>query len=129
MKTFEDVKAGDKLLKKGRQIYSDGKIIFQEWQELTIESVTRVYYIVDGKKYRKDSNGKEFMNNFYFPGQEGAPENATPTGEYEKMQEIIKRCGGLSFHKTGLERISNLEKRAELADKLRSVLKEIEDNL
>lgn len=128
MKTFTDIQPGDILLRKGRRLTDDGNVIFQEWEEVTVESVTRVYYLVSGNKYRKDDNGKQFMSNFYFPGQDDAPEKATPEGEFGRVMELVKKCHGLEFTNSGLKSVKNLEKRAELADKLRAVLDEIKSH-
>lgn len=125
MKTFADIQAGDILLRKGRRLKAEGKIIIQEWEEVTVESVTRVYYIVKGEKYRKDAHGKNFMDDFYFPGQNNVPEKATPKGEFDRIITLYKKSEGLEIVNSRLKDVENIEKRAELADKLRAVLDEI----
>ena len=80
------------------------------------------------KKYRKDNNGKEFDKSFYFPGQDDAPNEQTPDGEFDRIIEILQKTGQLGLVNTGLSRVSDFEKRSELADKLRRVLEEIKSH-
>lgn len=127
MKTFKDIKAGDVLLRNTRRFKSEDGMI-REWEEVSVEKVTPAFYFVDGEKYRKDSEGKNFMNNFYFPGQNGAPQKATPRGEFDETMMLYKKCDGLSFVNPRLNNVRDLKKRAELADKLLSVLDEIKSH-
>lgn len=128
MKNFSSIQAGDKLLKKGRTVKS-GLHSMTEWKESTVESVTKVFYVVDGEKYHKENNGKQFMCNFYFPGQDGAPENATQEGQFDEFCKKLNQLKGLELVRTDIERIENLDKAVELTAKLKQVLKEIEEAL
>lgn len=125
-KNFSNIQAGDKLLKKSRTIKS-GIHRMTEWGEVTVESVTKVFYVVNGEKYRKENNGKEFMNNFCFPGQNDAPDNATPQGQFDTFCKKLKQLEGLDLVRTNIETIQNLDKAVEIAEKLKHILKEIEE--
>lgn len=126
MKDFQNIQAGDKLLRKGRTIKS-GIHRMTEWEDVTVESISKVFYVVNGEKYRKEHNGKQFMCNFYFPGQDGAPENATIEGEFDEFCKKLNQLKGLDLVRTNIETIENLDKAAELAEKLKQILKEIEE--
>lgn len=123
---WNEIQPGQVLLTKGRVLRVGQRVAFTEWKQHVVESVTKVFYVVNGEKYRKEHCGKQFMRNFYFPGVDGAPDNATDPDEYKFMREKVKVIDsvGVIVH-PGLHKITDINKAAELAIKLQSLLDEI----
>lgn len=81
---------------------------------------------MNGEKYRKEHCGKQFLNNFYLPGVDGAPLTATDPEEYDAIILKVKMINSLgSVVRVDLDAIADLDKAATLAIKLQSLLDEI----
>lgn len=124
---WDEIQPGQILLTKHRNLrIGQGRVVFTEWNQSVVESVTRVFYVVDGEKYRKDKKGKEFLRKFHFPGIDGAPMTATDPKQYEEMArrvEVINSVG--TIVRPELESIADLGKAFELAVRLQDLLTEI----
>lgn len=123
-RSFKDIKVGDILLKKGRRLNS-----FQEWKEVTVDKVTKVFYHVAGESFdrRKEKEGKDFPSCVYFPEQNGAPKAAT-TEDFDQLLEYAKiiNCVG-NNHYTDLTHIKDMKLAYELAMELQEVLNKIKE--
>lgn len=124
---WNEIKPGQVLLTKGRKVTIGRRVIFTEWEEHVVDSVSKVFYVVNGDKHRKDNHGKQPFLRFYFPGFDGAPEQGTDPGEYESLMSKVKAVVTLgTIIRPGLEDVLDIDKAAELAIKLKGVLGEIE---
>lgn len=73
MKTFEELQAGDILYYvKSRLRLFDNKSV-KSWGILEITKVTKAFYYIGDKKFRKDANGKGFLVKHFIPGHDEAP--------------------------------------------------------
>lgn len=124
---WNEIKPGQVLLTKNRVLRVGRRVAFTEWKEHIVESVTRVFYVVDSEKHRKDHCGKHHFSKFYFPGVDGAPDKATDPDEYESSMQKVKSIIDLGtiIHPC-LEDMVDIDKAAELAIRLRNILDEIE---
>lgn len=123
-RSFKDIKVGDILLKKGRRLNS-----FQEWKEVTVDKVTKVFYHITGESFdrRKEKEGKEFLSCVYFPGKNGAPEFAT-TEDFDQLLEYSKIINSVGdTHYTNLTNIKDMRLACELAMELQEVLNKIKE--
>lgn len=124
---WNEIQPGQILLTKHRIIRVGRRIIFTEWKQHVVDSVSKVFYVVEGEKYRKEHCGKQFMNNFYFPGVDDAPLTASATDEYEELLQKAQVISSLhNIVRVDLDNIADINKAAELAVKLKAVLDEIE---
>lgn len=127
---WDNIQVGQKLLVKGAVYRIGRRVVFTEWKEYTVEKVTKGFYFVEGNKYRKDQEGKNFLHNFSFPGSDGVPDRATSESERENIVQQIKLINEVSFiGHSGVESISDINKAVELSVRLKAVLDEIKKAL
>lgn len=130
MYDFETLKAGDKLLKRGRQ-FGEGSwgygspFAMTEWVELTVDKVTPKSYFIGGEKFPKSRAGRNFMCRHYLPGRGGAPERGN-SEEFEHRMSLYSKLSGLMpFVVSKLEKLP-LEEAAAFADRLKQLDAEID---
>lgn len=123
---WNEIQPGQVLLTKGRVLRVGQRVAFTEWKQHVVESVTKVFYVVNGEKYRKEHCGKQFLHKFHFPGVDGAPMVATNPEEYDAMILKVKMINSLGpVVRVDLDAIADLDKAADLGIKLQSLLDEI----
>ena len=131
MKDFNSIKAGDKIILEGRSFgmggYSIERFTMTEWVEKVVEKVTPKFYFVDGEKYNKADNGRNFMRRHYIPGQDGSPTESNSI-DFEVSLAEYKQINGLDLTSRRLiEKLPSLKLAAHFAQKIKALKAEIEE--
>lgn len=91
--TFENVKAGDKLMIEGRSFgysrYGSEPFRMKEWLEVFVEKVTPKFYFVNGEKIPKSSNKLGYSKTLRFPNDGVAPDSSN-SAEFDDALKHFK---------------------------------------
>lgn len=137
--SFADLKEGDMLLKHVREVGGNfgrswqqfRKWVADEYVEVVVEKATKVFYWVEGEKYRKEENGKvrgswRSKPLFVLPvDQDGTPVKRYTTEELARIEELVEKIIRFLLTRrfdTGvaqkLASLENLESAAKFADRM-----------
>lgn len=90
--SFENVKAGDKLMVEGRSFgysrYGTGPFRMKEWLEVFVEKVTPKSYFVNGEKIPKSSNKLGYAKTLRFPNDGTAPDSSNSKEFNEALEHF-----------------------------------------
>lgn len=131
MYDFNTLKAGDKLMRKGRMFgrmgYTRSKWFMVEWVEVFVESVSPKFYVVEGDKHRRDAGGiRNLAPSYHIPGVGDAPtsSNSEEFSRREALFDEMRRAPGTLTNR--LEQLATLEEAAEFATRFRQLEDELD---
>ena len=128
--TFENIKAGDKLMVEGRSFgysrYGTERFRMKEWVEVFVEKVTPKFYFVCGEKISKSSNKLGYSKILRLPNDGVAPDSAN-TDEFEVSLDLFRIYEKAPFSvKSLIGNLASLEQAAEFSVKFRSLHDELD---
>lgn len=131
MLSFEDLKSGDILYFKSREVgffsnRSPSPWAKVQYSSVTVEKANKVHYWVDGEKFRKREKGRAYKKEFILPDNPVLL-NKNPTDEeMDITEELFKKVISVGVFRLGeFLNIKDLELAASLAERLTTLESEI----